>query len=788
MNFLRRFALLILPLLAFTCSFAQKNMTLRSNVPYSLLSNIWGHAINGKEYALVGAGNGLSIVDVTNPDVPAIKFHVPGPNSIWREVRTKGNYAYVVTEGGGGVTIVNLSYLPDSIKTKSYTGNGPIAGLSTIHALHIDGNRLYLYGTDMGGMLIIDITDPWNPFHLGTYNTYVHDGFVTNDTVYAGEIYAGHMAILDTRNPSSIQVIETQTTPGEFTHNTWMSTDRKTMYTTDEVASSFVTSYDISDLSNIRELDRYQRNPGSDAIVHNTYVLNNPSVTGHANDFVVTSYYTEGVVILDGTYPDNLVEVAHYDTSPLTGEGFNGAWGVYAFLPSGNLLISDIEEGMFVLSPQYTQAAFLEGSVRDSATNALLSGVKVELIEAGTEKITGISGMYKTGTADSGYYTVKVSKGGYKTLFFDSVLLDNGLVTTLDIKLPELQNFTLTGVVKRNTDNAPVPFAKVIFRNAELSYSVTADMNGQYVINPFYSGTYTAYIGKWGYQTLKIDSMPMDSSSNPKDIVLNTGYYDDFSMDFGWTTSSTAPRGLWEKGEPEGTILNNNPSNPETDVANDIGDECYVTGNGGGAAGSDDLDDGRVKLTSPVFDLTGYTNPYVHYYRWFVNGGGTGSPNDTLLVKLQSGASNGELEVVKASTPGNGSWVLRSYKVSNYVSPGSSMKIVFEAVDASPGHIVEAAVDKFFVTDGALGVNPVSAAAYLTVYPNPVADNGRIYYELISGSEASITVSDMLGRTVMHNVLKDKTGNIEIPADLQRGIYLVQVSDGTSSSVIRFVK
>ena len=42
--------------------------------------------------------------------------------------------------------------------------------------------------------------------------------------------------------------------------------------------------------------------------------------------------------------------VGFYDTSKeFNFRSFKGAWGVYPFLPSGNLLVSDMQEGLFVM-------------------------------------------------------------------------------------------------------------------------------------------------------------------------------------------------------------------------------------------------------------------------------------------------------------------------------------------------------------------------------------------------------------------------------------------------------
>ena len=87
-----------------------------------VLANIGGYVDSlNNEYALVGTSEGLDIVDVTDPSNPVIRFSVPGPQSNWREVKTYRKFAYVTTEGGGGLVIVDMSQLPDTVFYKSYS-------------------------------------------------------------------------------------------------------------------------------------------------------------------------------------------------------------------------------------------------------------------------------------------------------------------------------------------------------------------------------------------------------------------------------------------------------------------------------------------------------------------------------------------------------------------------------------------------------------------------------------------------------------------------------------------
>lgn len=419
-------------LLGFQCSlgFAQNNnIELKSTLPFtnSGTANIWGFVKGNTEYALVGLTGGTgnnsacAIVDVTNATNPVLKFTIPGPNSIWREIRTWGNYAYITTEASDntfGITIANLSYLPDSVPTKQFTLNGVI---SNVHALQIDAGYLYLYGANNslsnGGALILDLTDPWNPTYAGAYNTrYIHDGYVKNNKLYAGEIFAGQFSIVDVTNKATPIVINSQSTPNQFTHNTWLSTNGNILYTTDEITDATVSSYDISDNTNIKYLDSYKRIFSNGAIPHNTYVLNNPSVTGFATDFVLTSYYNEGVTIVDAARPANLVEVGNYDTNNLSGSSYDGTWGVYGYLPSGNLILSDMTLGLFVVKPTYKRAAYLEGTVIDAATGFAIPNASIEISSNSKLKYSGLDGTFKTGTVDTGMLNVNISKTGYRTL------------------------------------------------------------------------------------------------------------------------------------------------------------------------------------------------------------------------------------------------------------------------------------------------------------------------------------------------------------------------------------
>jgi choice-of-anchor B domain-containing protein len=413
---------------------AQQNITFRSKLSYPglILANIGGYvdAFN-HEYALVGTSAGLSIVDVTNPVNPVEKFAVPGISSSWREVKTFQHYAYVTTEGGGGLQIINLQYLPDSVQVKQYSGDGAISGqLSNIHALHIEDGYVYLFGGSLfgGEAKICDLNpDPWNPVYKGhTPGPYIHDGYVRNDTLWAAHIYGGYFGVYNVADKTNPILVASQNTTGNFTHNTWLSGNGRTLFTTDEVSNSYLTAYDVSDVTNIHELDRIQIHPGDNSAIHNTHIINN---------YAVSSWYTAGISIVDVSKPGHLVQVGFYDTSPNSGAGFSGCWGVYPFLPSGNIVASDMQQGLYVLTPTYKRACHLTGTVKDSITSNPINNALVEILGNPEFDNTKITGAYSTGLANAGTYSIRFSRAGYISKMVAGISLSNNVFTNLSVKL-----------------------------------------------------------------------------------------------------------------------------------------------------------------------------------------------------------------------------------------------------------------------------------------------------------------------------------------------------------------
>ncbi len=324
----------------------------------------WHNAADNKEYAILGSTTGNYFIDISNPANPTVVDFVPGAaqNSLWREIKTYKHYAYLVSDDGGNkLQIVDLSYLPDSVHVVYNSDNL----FSRSHTIYIDGNKLYCGGvTKANGsgsysMLVLSLNNPENPVLLRSLNqdfsgtpTYVHDMFVRNDTVYAScgfdglyifhyDSVANHFTLLSSYS-NYLQA--------GYNHSSYLTDNGKTLVFTDEVpANTVVKILDVTNLNNLDLTDTIKSNQG--ATPHNPYVM--------GNHHAVVSYYQDGVVVFNISDPFNVSVSGYFDTDTLHGLNdhytdphvYQGCWGAYPYLPSGLILASDMQEGLFILNP-----------------------------------------------------------------------------------------------------------------------------------------------------------------------------------------------------------------------------------------------------------------------------------------------------------------------------------------------------------------------------------------------------------------------------------------------------
>lgn len=769
---------------------AQLNVSFAGSLEYdNELNDIWGYvAPDGTEYAIVGVFNGVSIVSLADPTNPTELFFIPGAGSTWRDIKTWDGFAYVTNETANGLAVIDLTGLPNTIDSFDWTPNiFGLGQLSSIHNIYIDEfGYAYLAGSNIneGGVLYIDVfSDPGNPIYAGAGPAvYSHDVYTRDNKMYSSEIYEGSFAIYDVSDKTNTVYLGGANTLSNFTHNAWLSDDSNYLFTTDEVANGTVGSFDVSDPSDVIELDQFYpfETLGEGVIPHNVHVW---------NDWVIISYYTDGCIIVDASNPSNLIEVGNFDTFIPENTGFSGAWGAYPFLPSGLILISDIEGGLFVLEPNYVRACWLEGTITDAETGDPINEATIKIVDTNVFDASSFSGDYATGYAIAGTYEIEVSKIGYvsKTVSAD---LMNDETTELDVALEPLPSFSFSGSVIEKGTGLVVPFAKVIIENDVYKFEADTDDFGGFTVPQFYEDEYSISIGKWGY-TSPVDYVLTASPDNNTLIIeIDKGYEDIFSLDLGWEISGDNNTGTWELGAPIG--VNGNAADlltPDMDIAEDAGNSCYVTGN------TSDFFDGVVRggttrITSPKFDVEDYVEPKLSFYYWYFNvniNSGEADPNYTMRVTIANGTDEITEDITFENFDDLG-WIYYELDLTeDLISPTDDMTVSI-AVEGSNGFnvIAEGAVDYFRVWDNAAPEEPEFPANIatlnnvdFTVAPNPSENLFTVNYNFNKiATMPVLRVYNTLGQFVQSIALDNSNGSVQFGEALSNGIYYVQIADG----------
>ena len=774
-----KFYFLVLLFFVFSSNLsAQVRIDSISHLNYQILHNtqlndIWGYTDEtGKEYALVGARKGTSVVDISTPTNPVEIFWEPGLESVWRDLKTWGDYAYITTEAANGLLILDLTSLPSAtgISASYYTG---VTGQNwqSAHNLYIDENGYaYIFGANRGngGVIILDVhTDPLNPIEVGTFdNWYCHDGYVRDNIMYLSHISDGFLSLVDVSDKSNPVLLGTKNTPSNFTHNSWPDDTGNRVYTTDEVSGGYLTAYDVSDPENIQELDRIQSSPGVGIVPHNTHFL---------NDYILTSYYGDGVTIHDVSNSEIMVEVGSYDTYPGQPTTTTGCWGVYPYLSSGLILATDIDYGLFILQPTYVRGSFLTGTVTDAATNQPLSNVEVKFESHNQTELTASNGGYKTGIDRVGNVEITFSKVAY---YPQTVTVNLAASQTViqHIELVPIPPFTVQIDVLDSETNAPIFDASILLNGDLISHQENTNGVGEAIFTLFYQEEYFLTVGKWGYNS-DCQNIVLNETSGTITLFLEKGYYDDFTFDFGWTTTaeSTVTSGQWVREVP---YVVSSDSRPSTDAPYDCGGFAFLTGNGMlSNLNDDDVTGGRVTLYSPIFDLTEYETPHIHYYRWFYNFHGPILPfDDTLEIFLSNGVETVLIDSQHSDPEMFFKWIQKVIDVNAVITPTESMQLIITVADEEPrGNITEAGFDFFFVSEiNQLEIEENILENQVQVFPNPATSQWHIH----ANKSANWNLTDNSGRVIQAIGIQNNEFSVQADS-FPVGIYFLTSELGT---------
>ncbi len=360
--------------------------------------------------------------------------------------------------------------------------------------------------------------------------------------------------------------------------------------------------------------------------------------------------------------------------------------------------------------------------------------------------------------------------------------------------------FNQLRLVYRNRTNAPTQWDSVVMTdNGGFNFTGTIPAQPSATIIDYYfvvsdplnASPYSFPAGYSSTATASQVSIPYQFGINMRRVTGND--FED-STAVGWTignvASDNASSGKWILAKPVGSFYNTMPVQPGIDHTTGTGfGKCLVTGNAPNSTAnvnSADVDGGRTTILTPLYDISGYANPAIEYYRWFCNDRGN-SNNRSNLWTVQIHTEGSALwKGVDNTLQSDYTWRRRVFHVSEYL-PGTTDKIQmrFVATDATNG-TVEAAVDDFFIYDAwTAGVDNVQAKK-ANVYPNPADDNVTIV--LPQATAGTITLSDITGRTLYTVSMNDGTANYNIKTSaLASGQYIVTIQTGKTIQSVKVV-
>ena len=121
----------------------------------------------------------------------------------------------------------------------------------------------------------------------------------------------------------------------------WASDDCGYYYMADENHGAAMKVIDVSNPCDIEEVNTFDANVSAPTSIPHNQIA--------ACNYLYVAYYYDGLRVYDISDPVNPEQVLYYDTSSEPDDdSYKGAWGIYPLLPSGNILISDMQNGLYV--------------------------------------------------------------------------------------------------------------------------------------------------------------------------------------------------------------------------------------------------------------------------------------------------------------------------------------------------------------------------------------------------------------------------------------------------------
>jgi choice-of-anchor B domain-containing protein len=332
-------------------------------------NDLWGwiDPSTGREYALMGLNNGVSFVDVSDPENPTIVGRLPTQTiaSSWRDIKIYEDHAFVVADAAGahGMQVFDLSHLRNAVSPATFSPDVVYADFGSAHNIAIDEDTGFAYvvgsNTCNEGLHMIDVSVPINPLFAGCHSAFeVHDTVCTvyhgPDAAYVGNEICFNAAkdrveIVDVSVKGAAATLGTTVYPDlAFVHQAWPTDDHRYLFVNDEIDEGVIGGPTRTFVIDITDLDApahvYTYDATTTSRDHNLYVFGNR---------VFQANYTTGLRVLEFMDPGlgEISEVAYFDTYQADDSlDFDGAWSVYPYFPSGNIIVSDVSNGLFILT------------------------------------------------------------------------------------------------------------------------------------------------------------------------------------------------------------------------------------------------------------------------------------------------------------------------------------------------------------------------------------------------------------------------------------------------------
>ena len=331
-------------------------------------NEIWGVAQNGHEFAIIGSTQGTHIFDITNPEDGFLTAYIEGaddsPSIVHRDFHDYNGYLYAVAdEGESTLQIIDISQLPSSYNVV-YDSDELI---KRAHNIFIDSQNAIMYVcggrvlNEWNELSLFSIEEPQNPIFLAKYDDvgYVHDIYVTDNIGYlnAGDNGLFIVDFSDIENPTILGSLTDYPDKG-YNHSGWLNNSGQTYIFADENHGYEMKICNVSNPNEIIVNTTFLSGVDPNSMAHNLIIKDN---------YVYVSHYHDGLWIWDISNPSNPVVVGNYNTYlPDDHDSYRGAWGVYPLLPSGNILVSDMQSGLFVLSPPEDQNSYISETTNEA--------------------------------------------------------------------------------------------------------------------------------------------------------------------------------------------------------------------------------------------------------------------------------------------------------------------------------------------------------------------------------------------------------------------------------------